>query len=100
MKQTSFCSKTWLILFVMLFILGEAKAQSSPHTIGTHSPYSDGFFRPQTPDVWNMIRYGDANIDYYSGTLGLGIPVYTYKDSDFEIPVSIDYASNGYQPGL
>lgn len=99
MKQTSFCSKTWLILFVMLFILGEAKAQSSPHTIGTHSPYSDGFFRPQTPDVWNMIRYGDANIDYYSGTLGLGIPVYTYKDSDFEIPVSIDYASNGYQPG-
>lgn len=64
-----------------------------------HAVLSDGYFKPQSPDVWSMIKYGDANINHYTGTLGLSIPVYTYKDSDFEIPVSIDYASNGFQPG-
>ena len=49
--------------------------------------------------VWSMIKYGNANIDYYTGTLGISIPIYTYKDNNFEIPISIDYASSGFQPG-
>ena len=64
-----------------------------------HAVLSDGFFKPQSPDVWSMIKYGDANMNHYTGTLGLSIPIYTYKDSNFEIPVSVDYASAGYQPG-
>ena len=64
-----------------------------------HAVLSDGYFKPQSPDVWSMIKYGNANIDYYTGTLGISIPIYTYKDNNFEIPISIDYASSGFQPG-
>lgn len=100
MKFFSLYWKAWICFLAIIIAFEQAQAQTSPNTIGTHSLLSDGFFRPQTPDVWNMIKYGDATIDHYSGTLGLSIPVYTYKDANFEIPVSIDYASNGYQPGI
>lgn len=74
--------------------------QETATPIELHSAFSNGYFMPQSPDVWSMIRYGNAGIDYYSGTLGLSIPVYTYSDSDFTIPISIDYASSGYKPGV
>lgn len=103
MKHLSFLFRFCVCIFLTHCIFIQfALSQELPvaNTIGTHSPFSDGFFRPQSPDVWSMIKYGNANINHYSGTLGLSIPVYTYKDSDFEIPISIDYASNGYQPGV
>lgn len=49
----------------------------------------------QTPQTQNFIRYGDTPVNLYTGTIGTSIPVYTYKDNDFEIPISLNYASNG-----
>lgn len=48
--------------------------------------------------AWQMIKYGDMNTNLYTGTVSLSIPVYTYKDEDFEIPVSLDYSYNGLVP--
>lgn len=50
------------------------------------------------PQIWKFQQYGHHSSALYTGTLNLKIPVYTYKDPDFEIPVSLDYASNGYKP--
>lgn len=50
------------------------------------------------PQVWQFQEYGHHALTLYTGTLNLSIPVYTYKDPDFEIPISLDYASNGYKP--
>lgn len=46
-------------------------------------------------DAWNFTKYGEVSPSLYTGTVNLSIPFYTYKDADFEIPVSFDYASNG-----
>lgn len=51
-------------------------------------------------DVWNFMKYGDVGTNLYTGTLNLKIPFYTYKDADFEIPISFDYSSNGYMPNI
>ena len=53
--------------------------------------------RPST-DSWNMVKYGDVGASLYTGTIQLNIPFYEYKDSDFTIPVSLAYSSNGLQP--
>ena len=47
-----------------------------------------------------MIKYGNAEVNPYSGTVGTSIPIYTYQDDDFTIPISIDYASSGYKPNI
>lgn len=54
---------------------------------------------PVAPDAWNFIKYGgNTTPDLYTGTLHLSIPLYTYKDQDFEIPLSLDYTTTGFIP--
>ncbi|HIT46601.1 MAG TPA: RHS repeat protein, partial [Candidatus Cryptobacteroides merdipullorum] len=49
-------------------------------------------------DTWDFIKYGEISPSLYTGQIRLSIPFYTYKDNDFEIPVSFDYASGGTMP--
>lgn len=54
---------------------------------------------PVAPDAWNFMKYGgNTTPDLYTGTLHLSIPLYTYMDSDFEIPLSLDYTTTGFMP--
>lgn len=57
---------------------------------------------PQHPssDVWDFVHYGEVSPNLYTGTLSASIPFYTYKDPDFTIPISFDYASNGCIPNV
>ena len=49
--------------------------------------------------TYDFIRYGsNVGASLYTGTVNASIPFYTYKDKDFEIPISFDYASNGFKP--
>jgi YD repeat-containing protein len=52
------------------------------------------------PDVWSFMKYGNVPVDMYTGAVNVSIPIYTYKDNDFEIPISIDYVSQGYIPNM
>ncbi|MDR1198565.1 MAG: hypothetical protein LBK94_06085, partial [Prevotellaceae bacterium] len=70
-----------------------------PTAINAQISLNNEITLPST-DVWNFMKYGDVGTNLYTGTLNLKIPVYTYKDEDFEIPVSIDYSSNGYMPNI
>jgi YD repeat-containing protein len=47
---------------------------------------------------YNIIKYGNVGANLYTGTVNYNLPVYTYKDKDFEIPISLSYSSNGYRP--
>lgn len=51
-----------------------------------------------TTQVWNSIKFGQATPNLYNGTISVGVPFYTYKDNDFEVPISYIYSSNGYKP--
>ena len=46
-----------------------------------------------------MTRYGQLPVDRNSGRITFSIPLYTYSDQDFNIPVSLSYASSGFKPG-
>lgn len=55
-------------------------------------------------DTWNFIKYGEVGASLHSGTVNISIPIYTYQDNDFTIPIALNYASNGYvanvRPGI
>ena len=53
---------------------------------------------PESPQASEMTRYGTHNVNLYTGRVSVNIPVGTYKDSDFEIPVSLNYNFNGFRP--
>jgi hypothetical protein len=51
-----------------------------------------------TPQTYDFNRYGNTPVSYYTGEINVSIPVYTYQDNDFTIPVSIGYNSSGFLP--
>ena len=85
-------------LMMLLFVVDSSTAQTNSEEapMYVHPAFSNGFVNAASPNVWSMIKYGDADVDLFTGTLGLSIPIYTYEDSDFTIPVSIGYSSSGY----
>lgn len=88
-------------LFCLLQFSGPVCAQEEQSTsVQAHMLFSEGFINANSPDAWSMIKYGDANVNLYTGSIGLTIPVYTYQDEDFTIPISFDYASTGYKPNI
>jgi hypothetical protein len=55
---------------------------------------------PDVPSAqtWDFIKYGNAKANLHTGMVNVSIPFYTYKDKDFEIPISFDYTSDGFKP--
>lgn len=48
--------------------------------------------------AWDFVRYGNTPVNLYTGTARVEIPVYTYNDADFTIPISLGYAYGGFMP--
>ena len=51
-----------------------------------------------TPQTWDFMAYGNVPIGHYTGRLDMQIPIYHYKDKDFDIPISIGYNAAGFVP--
>jgi hypothetical protein len=61
--------------------------------------YKDYQYLPTpSPEVWGFMKYGNQSAELYTGKATVSIPIYTYQDTDFTLPLSIDYTSDGYKP--
>ncbi len=49
-------------------------------------------------ESFNISRYGNAGPDLHTGAMSYSLPVYTYSDPDFTLPISLDYHYQGYRP--
>lgn len=88
------------LCYLLQFAIPVSAQDDRPTSVQTHMLFSEGFINANSPDVWSMIKYGDADVNLYTGSIGLTIPIYTYQDEDFTIPISFDYASTGYKPNI
>lgn len=87
--------KKTLLLFAMAGITIQAFAQPSFNNAAASEnlfPYTP------TPQTLAFMRYGMSPVDKYTGCASLDIPLYTYKDNDFELPISATYTSQGFIP--
>lgn len=55
--------------------------------------------KPYVPtwEVYEFMKYGTIGASLYTGTVNYSIPIYSYKDEDFDYGISIDYATNGFR---
>ena len=49
-------------------------------------------------DAWQMARHGEISPDLHTGAMAWSLPLYTYRDEDFTIPISLDYHFDGCRP--
>jgi len=59
---------------------------------------AQGKYGHVTPQTADFMKYGNTPVSLYTGQIDLSIPIYRIKDPDFNIPVSITYNSEGFQP--
>ena len=88
-------------LFQLIYLTGIFSAFLTLYPgLATAQNIKDGDVVIASPESWNFMKYGGDKPGLYTGTVNVGIPIYTYKDNDFELPVSLVYASNGYMPNV
>ncbi|MBR6465742.1 MAG: hypothetical protein IKS82_04825 [Bacteroidales bacterium] len=89
MKRSYFLIRFLLLLFAIINVYN-GFAQST-------FKFYDDISLPQT-DAWNFVRQGEVSPSMYTGTINLSVPIYEYKDKDFNIPIVATYSSNGNTP--
>ena len=86
--------KKYYLLFALsaLLLRGPvAGAQSS-------EPFNPFSAFKASAETWAMSKYGDAKPSLYTGAMHYSVPIYTYQDPDFTLPVSLEYNFDGYRP--
>lgn len=48
--------------------------------------------------VWQFMQYGNTPVSYYTGGTDVSVPLYTYDDYEFNIPIVLNYAFSGQRP--
>lgn len=95
---------TWrhLIVAVGLFLISSSMyAQDEEFSDGYNISLAyDQMNAAPPPETWMFMKYGGQRPNLYTGTVQVTIPLYNYKDKDFEIPITLSYASNGYLPNV
>jgi YD repeat-containing protein len=50
------------------------------------------------PQVADMMKYGNIQVPYYTGQSGYSIPLFQVDSKGFNIPISLNYNSEGFKP--
>ncbi len=82
-----------LLLFLQVLCVNAVFAQST-------DPFGFDSNISPTYSTYALAKYGDLSPSLYTGTMNMSIPLYTYSDEDFTVPVSLDYHYDGYRPSL
>lgn len=81
---------------IAAFLLTGSAITASSQSLEPFNPY--GIFTPAV-ETTEMIRYGNLTPSLYTGAMTFSVPLYTYSDPDFKIPISLEYHFDGYRPG-
>jgi YD repeat-containing protein len=50
---------------------------------------------PPSPTAASLGAYGNNPVSYYNGTIGLTVPLYEIKTTNFSLPIKLEYFSTG-----
>ena len=51
-----------------------------------------------SPQAFTMLTTESIHPDLNTGTLKVSVPIYEWKDEDFQIPINLIYSTNGFKP--
>lgn len=84
-----------LLVYLCLFNLNYIFAQSS---VGNESNDATNYIpkiSPSSPEAFKFGSYGNIPIGLFTGSPNVNIPLVYFKQGQIQIPVSINYSSNG-----
>ncbi len=87
--------RTRILFFFVFFSLFFADFQSYAQE---SDPFTYASRLQPSADAWQISRHGEISPDLYTGAMAWSLPLYTYKDEDFTIPISLDYRFDGCRP--
>lgn len=50
---------------------------------------------PQSPEAAAFMRYGEPQVNLYTGTPNIQVPIYTFKGREMDLPISLTYDATG-----
>lgn len=80
-----------VLISAVPFITGHAQSREAFSFNSTISPSTETFA---------IAQYGKLAPSLYTGAMSFSIPVFTYEDPDFTVPISLDYSFSGYKPAV
>jgi YD repeat-containing protein len=75
--------RVYYILICLLFYFKVISAQGVPNLVAP------------SPEASSILKYGNSNVNFYTGSPSLNIPIYTAKFRDASIPIALNYSSFG-----
>jgi hypothetical protein len=80
---------TLLLLFIAFFINLKVFSQAN------NSFFQSPQILPSGPEASALYKVSDLPMDYSSGIANISIPIYTVKDGNISVPISISYNTSG-----
>ena len=78
--------KKYLILFALIVV---------NHMMSQDISVDLPVLSPQSPEAYQITKYGEVNVNESTGVISPSIPLYTYRSGDIDIPITLNYSGNG-----
>lgn len=72
----------------------------APTAMKAQSAEPFNYYNNISPSIssFAMERYGNVEHSLYTGAMTYSLPLYTYQDEDFTLPISLEYHYDGFRP--
>lgn len=79
------------IVLALVFVVNRLSAQS----LGSFDP--SGNITPSA-ETFSVSKYGKLSPSMYTGAMSYSLPIFTYEDPEFSVPINLAYHFDGYRP--
>jgi hypothetical protein len=83
------------IFIAIIFLTASFIAIGQGVGSGNSNPFKAPTVIPPTPEAVSLGKYVDIPVGYSTGTPIINIPIYTIKEGNIEVPISLSYNSSG-----
>lgn len=83
---------------VVLAVTLWAATMAAPAGAQSTEPFNFSADIAPSVESFKMTQFGSVAPSLYTGAMTYSLPLYTYQDEDFTIPISLEYSYDGYKP--
>ena len=76
-------------------MLGIVSSGLRAQSLEPYNPYSSV---SPSAETYSMTKFGGLSPSLYTGAMTYSVPIFTYSDPDFTLPISLEYNFDGFRP--
>ena len=87
--------KNYFKKILVATVLGIVSSGLRAQSLEPYNPYSS--VSPSV-ETYSMTKFGGLSPSLYTGAMTYSVPIFTYSDPDFTLPISLEYNFDGFRP--